>query len=111
MRSMSRCCTFTQTRVPFDELGEVDLSERRARDRIALEGGELLHASAELTLQPLSDLCVRPGRDLILKRFELRAELRRQEVRHDREELSDLDEQPLQSQDRRIDAASVASCA
>src|SRR4029077_8919347 len=34
-------------------------------------------------------------------------ELRRQEVRHDREELPDLDEQPLQSQDRRIDATSV----
>ena len=56
MRSMSRCCTFTQTRWPSIELGDVHLPERRARDRLAVERAQLLHALAELTLERLGDL-------------------------------------------------------
>ena len=47
------------------------------------------------------------GRNLVLQPLELLAERVGQEVRHDADELADLDEQAAQPQDRRLDAARV----
>ena len=49
-----------------------------------------------------------PRRDLVLQAFELPAELRGQEVCHDRQQLADLDEEALQTEDGGVDAARVA---
>ncbi len=87
----------------------VDLSERRARDARAIEAlEERVDFSAELVLDALRDLFERARRDLVLKPLELAAELFGKKVRHDRQELSDLDEQTLKLEDRRVDERRVA---
>src|ERR1019366_844401 len=94
--------------LPVDELRHVHLPERGARDRLAIERRESAHAIAELALEAIGDLGIGPRRYLILERFELGPKLRREEVRHDREQLPDLDEEALQPEDRRVDTLRVA---
>ena len=93
----------------------VHLADRRRGDRPLVELGEqLARRLAELLAQALLDLGVGPRRHLVLQPLELGAELLGQKVRHDRDELPDLDEQPLQPRDRAVHAARVAadvSCA
>ena len=68
---------------------------------------DLVDARAELLLDARRDLLVRTRRHLVLEALELGAELLGEEVRHDREELPDLDEEALQLEDRRVDALRV----
>ena len=65
-------------------------------------------ARTEVVLYALRDLLEGPRRDLILEPLELGPKLFGEEVRHDRQELADLDEQPLEPKDRRVDAPCVS---
>src|SRR5580658_6182305 len=64
---------------------------------------------AELGLDAGADLFEGARGDLILQAFELAPEFFGEKVGEDREELADLDEQPLEGEDGRLDAASVLS--
>src|SRR5262249_43538345 len=87
----------------------VNLAERCARDGRLLElVEERSDAPTELRLDAGGDLGVRTWRYLVLERLQPGAELRRQEVRHDREQLPNLDEEALELHDRSLDAACVA---
>ena len=87
----------------------VDLTDRRRRDRLLRELREQLRrsAAAELLAQARLDVAVRARRHLILQPLELLAERVGEEVRHDADELADLDEQAAQPQDRGLDPARV----
>ena len=62
---------------------------------------------SELGLDAGADLVERAWRDLILQPLELAPELLREEICQDREELPDLDEEPLKIEDRRLDAPRI----
>ena len=97
---------------PVLELRLVHLAERRAGERAPLEAREeLVDRPAELGLDALLDLLEGPRRHLILQPLEPGAELLGEEVRHDGEELADLDEEALELEDRALDAPRVARCA
>ena len=105
---MSLCCTFTATRVPSLSLASCtwpsDALASGARSKSVEDRVDLL---AELRLDALGDLVERARRHLILQPLELAAERVGQEVRHDREQLADLDEQALELEDRDVDAPRV----
>ncbi len=92
---------------PIDQARLVNLAEGRAGHRLGVERRDLAHSCPELALQSLGDLPVGAWRHLVLQRLELGHELGRQEVRHDRQELSYLDEEPLEPEDGRVHAARV----
>ena len=58
--------------------------------------------------EALLDVGVGARGHLVLEPLELGAELFGQKVRHDRDQLTDLDEQPLEPRDRAMDATRVA---
>ena len=64
-------------------------------------------AASHLLAEAPVDICVRPRRNLILQPLELPPKLFRQEVGHDADELTDLEEQPLKPRDRPLDEAGV----
>src|SRR5690606_8735981 len=68
---------------------------------------QLRRRRAELFLDSRGDLLERARRDLVLQPFQLRAERLREEVRHDRQRLADLDEEALELEDRLVDALRV----
>jgi hypothetical protein len=67
----------------------------------------LVYRRAELLFDARLDLLPRARRDLVLQALQLGAELLREEVRHDREQLPDLDEQALEHEDGLVDALRV----
>jgi hypothetical protein len=86
---------------------EMDLADRGRGDRALLELREHLARRADVLAQPSLDILERPRRHRVLKPLELAPKLLGQEVRHDRDQLTDLDEQTLQPDDRALDAARV----
>ena len=92
-----------------DQAREVDLPDRGRGERALVELREhLLGAATVLLDQPLLDVLVRARRHRVLQPLELAAELLGKEVRHDRDQLPDLDEQALELDDRALDPARVA---
>jgi hypothetical protein len=88
--------------------GAVHLPEAGARDGLLVAlGVALRHLAPEVRLDAQGDLGVGARRHLVLQPLELAPKLLGQEVGEDREELADLDEEPLQHQDGALDALGV----
>ena len=95
--------------LPGVEARDVHLPDRGGGDGALGELGEqLARPLAQLVADPALDVGERPRRDRVLEPRQLLPELGRQEVGHDADQLSHLDEQSLQVEDRPVDAARVA---
>jgi hypothetical protein len=91
------------------EARDVDLTDRCRCDRPRLELRERFgHRTTELLDDARLDVLVRARRHCVLQSLELATELLGEEVRHDGDQLADLDEQALELDDRALDAARVA---
>ena len=89
----------------------VHLTDRGRRHRLGREFREqrLGVAPPELLLQSIADVGIGTRRHLILQGLELVAKGVGEEVGHDADELPDLDEQPPQLDDGRLDAQGIAA--
>ena len=95
---------------PIVQPGFVYLREGRARHRLRIPPREELRRSAtKLALDPIDDLLDRTRRNRVLQSLQLAAELLRQKIRENADQLSDLDEQTIELENRALHATCVCA--
>ena len=95
---------------PVEKVSLVYLTERSAGQRTSLEPREhLIDRTSEIGKNAMLDVLEGPRRNLILQAFEPGAKLLREEVGHDAEQLADLDEEPLELDNRSLYAQGIAT--